>query len=536
MHGTQTGILGATKRLRTELGALKFAIGATVGSIGLFTNAIIKSARETNAWSKRLDVSTQAFSELAAVGRRFGAETDDVGDAIKDLNERIADAARGNKTYEEALRIVGMRSKELIDLPIEEQFIKVADAIGKMNNAGDQNFVTAELMADAGFRLLEVFRLGEDGIRKFRKEVSMTGEAMSEDQVKRYSKLSKNMGQLWENTKALGLRLSEVSGAMPVLTANTEMFSKGLSNFNKTISKTRDITKETAEEFDRLNVGINKWTLSADEQVSTVDNLKMNYESAKNRLEELRGILGPAFSESNPLVQKLVERVAMLRGQIDGLGKSTRDAILGGPDGEGGNKDAGPSDAQTLAENVALSYKLAAESYAIYERQRIVDEQKAANARIKIAEMEKQAKIKAVGDTLKNLSTLMNSENRKMFEVGKAAAIAQATISTFQGASNALATVPYPLNFVAAASVVAAGVANIQQIASTNMGGGGASAGGAPQAAGEGGVGNQPQENVIDATFNIEGTNVSKDSIQGVFAGLQEYIDDGAKLRTVSVV
>ncbi len=61
-----------------------------------------------------------------------------------------------------------------------------------------------------------------------------------------------------------------------------------------------------------------------------------------------------------------------------------------------------------------------------------------------------------------NLATLMQTENRKLFEIGKAAAIAQAIVNTATAITNALAVQPYPLGLALAAS---AGVAGAVQIA-----------------------------------------------------------------------
>jgi len=69
------------------------------------------------------------------------------------------------------------------------------------------------------------------------------------------------------------------------------------------------------------------------------------------------------------------------------------------------------------------------------------------------------------------ISGLMDSGNRKMFEAGKVAAIANATISTIQGATQALSLGPI-LGPIMAGVVTAMGVANISKIASTKFGGG----------------------------------------------------------------
>lgn len=66
-----------------------------------------------------------------------------------------------------------------------------------------------------------------------------------------------------------------------------------------------------------------------------------------------------------------------------------------------------------------------------------------------------------------------------LFSDSKPIAIAAALLSTYQGAANALATVPYPANIAAAATVVASGIAQVNNIRSTNVGGGGGGGGSA---------------------------------------------------------
>lgn len=65
-----------------------------------------------------------------------------------------------------------------------------------------------------------------------------------------------------------------------------------------------------------------------------------------------------------------------------------------------------------------------------------------------------------------NIATTLFSDN-------KGVAIASALMSTYQGAAQAMKDLPYPANLAAAATVVASGIAQVQNIRSTNVGGGG---------------------------------------------------------------
>ena len=76
---------------------------------------------------------------------------------------------------------------------------------------------------------------------------------------------------------------------------------------------------------------------------------------------------------------------------------------------------------------------------------------------------------------------------RAFFGLSKAFSIAQALISTYEGANKALATLPPPFSFIAAGAVVTAGLANVAKIASTKPGSSGsASSSGGTSVSGSG--------------------------------------------------
>jgi hypothetical protein len=97
----------------------------------------------------------------------------------------------------------------------------------------------------------------------------------------------------------------------------------------------------------------------------------------------------------------------------------------------------------------------------------------ASAAMIKLAENEARAKEATLTGALGSISSLMSSKNKELFALGKAAAIANSTIAMLSGATRAM---EYPfIGPALAAAVMAAGMANIVQIASTQIGGGAAS-------------------------------------------------------------
>lgn len=108
--------------------------------------------------------------------------------------------------------------------------------------------------------------------------------------------------------------------------------------------------------------------------------------------------------------------------------------------------------------------------------ERLITEQEYASASMQIELQRQNVHLNEANRFFGNLAALQKSGNKKMAAVGKAAAIAQAMISTYQSATSAyaaMASIPYvgpALGAAAAAAAITAGLANVQQIRSQNAG------------------------------------------------------------------
>ena len=84
----------------------------------------------------------------------------------------------------------------------------------------------------------------------------------------------------------------------------------------------------------------------------------------------------------------------------------------------------------------------------------------------------KRLVLQGVQATVAISSQLMNSaqgQSKFLFDIGKVASVANATINTYEAATKALATYPPPLGFAAMSAVLAAGFAQVGQIVATNF-------------------------------------------------------------------
>lgn len=125
-----------------------------------------------------------------------------------------------------------------------------------------------------------------------------------------------------------------------------------------------------------------------------------------------------------------------------------------------------------MAEQAGSAAVLSTQDQAILQRQGAEQRQRSIVAdRI---EFEKKSELEKTTFALDNMQTVfaaLGQQNKKAFEASKALAIASALVNTYQAATKALATFPFPFGLIAAAGAVAAGMAQVSAIRSQQYSG-----------------------------------------------------------------
>ncbi len=151
-----------------------------------------------------------------------------------------------------------------------------------------------------------------------------------------------------------------------------------------------------------------------------------------------------------------------------------------------------------------------------YEQQKIAIKEDAVRQREEIDEMEKKARMASFGALGNSLMSLGEGQSRKVFETGKALALAQAAVAlpsavieSFKNGGG------FPWGLAPAAAMLATGLKNIQQIKSAKFGGGtaGASIGGGSASGGLPTTANQSSGETFKQKQVIEVRGINKDSL-----------------------
>lgn len=493
----------------------KRVAGVTAGffalnkAVGTFTTTL-NNARDIAKFSDQLDLSRERFGAYARIAREAGYETEDVFDAMKDLSIKITDAASGAKGYEEVLNKIGLRSRDLLKLNVEDRFLAFARAASTATDATRQ-FALDELGSDPLLRFNKLIKESGGGLRNMADELLRTGKVASELEYKNLEEAAKAQQQLTEEFDRFTQNM--VAKYAPGIT-------KALKAMNGAFEDNADKIKNSEENAHKL-----KDELDALRKVSFFD-LTDQQEKRMRQLENILGLVTGAKGLESP-IKEIVDV-----GQIEGgtvVGDSPKELSL---------LEQYLEQQKELRDNARM---IEMDAQTSFNNQVYTAEQAHAERINKLWDQGLKGRMGVAQEFFGNMSALMESENRKMFEIGKAAAIANTVITTIESAQkafNSMAGIPVvgpALGAAAAGAAIAAGFARVQAIQSTSMSGGGGFGGGAVAGGGEGGAEQAGPQNVVDATFNIQGTNVGADQIRQLGGQLNELVEDGFVLRSVAV-
>ena len=558
---TNNSIGVSFKSLASKAGSVKLAIAAASAVVGLYVNRAAESAIETERWAMRLGMSASELSKLSNVAQLGGANLDDLTDTMKEVNIKALEAAEGNEGYRKTFQSLGIDARTFAQLPIEQQFKRFSDAVSTAD-VGAQQLIRAvdDLASDAGVRMIETLKKGSKGIDEMSNSAMITAASLSEFDFEQIKKAKIEMDKM--KTAVSGLANVLLVKLAPVMTTvanaarsmSESLKIDSLKDLNKDLDESREKikkykiaikeTEKAKEEFDKTFFGKLDLYSGHEKEISELKHLiQLEEEKSKKisqaiekevaerkRLEESkRKMLGP---EEKPEGFRLIPQEAFIPKQdplIKGIleyESQMKKRPKQGPDlGEGA----------FIPEDDALEKAFEQNERYLEEmerfREREFDGEKRHRDRLhKLNEMGFQGRLRMATGFMNDIMTMTQNRSKTLFKISKGVAIADALVSTYQGAAKAL-KLDFPRNLVAMSSVLAAGFSQVNAIkgVSDSGGGGGASAGGGAAATAE------PVTQVLETNVTFSGGgDISQEQFRGFVNGLNDALDDGMTIGRIN--
>jgi hypothetical protein len=235
---------------------LAAAIGAAVAAMGAMVVSVANNVREFNSLASSLGLSYTQLERLQSISSKANLETDTMIDLAKTLNEQIGEAANGNKDFEESFSRLGFSVDDLMKMSVDEQFLKVAGALGEVSNQADKAQIGATLFGDNWIPALQV---AIPKIQQLSEEYDKFGIKLSDTDVTRLIDLDVAFDGLLDNVTQASKKIS--SDLAPALTVAikkvNELFQSDLGGIDENISVITFLSIEMGAQMINIFTAIN---------------------------------------------------------------------------------------------------------------------------------------------------------------------------------------------------------------------------------------------------------------------------------------
>lgn len=532
-----SGIGKTVGRLTTSVVQLTGAAGAlSVAGLGAVTVASVNAADKVGKLSARIGASTEALSEYKHVADLSGVSFETLTMGWQRMTRRISEAANGMGEARGALGELGLSAQQLNRMRPEMQFEILADALNGVTNEADKVRLAMKLFDSEGVSLIQTMGEGAQGIREMRREANDLGLTLTKLDTENAAAAVDAMTRLKGSVSGLTLSLSKELG--PVLADIADDFADSLP-------QSIQLAKNAMDSFwlvvDPSRASITGQLKGISKEISGITSEIVDLTNSKVGLSLMQtALIDEQIGEKRRELRQLQADYDTLAGQID----SKRGMILNiNPDAGGGAKDEDVFGAGFVDDNKTRQDALRGAQQAEFNILMEFEDAKTqlvrdgVRERLEFTQWGASQQTKHIVSELVSVTRGATRENRKLFELNKAAGIANAIINTHQGVTKSLSSYPWPIAGVMAAIHLASGMAQVQAIKGTSFGSGG----GAPSFAASGGTPSNPviQDNPAVSTatpqttadITIQGDNFSAEGVRDLLDKINDALGDGAELN-----
>lgn len=181
----------------------------TVTAIVAAGKQVIDYAGQVTDLSKRLGVSTTTVQQWQATFGKSGVAIETVAKASGELQNKLIG---GDKSALAALQKMGVSLEQLKTLSPEEQFTKVADAVGNLQNKGEQIYASKTLFGKSGEELLSAL---DGNLQKNIDSLAEMGVVIDEQTIAAADDFGDRMGLM--SQKLIAMTATIVGPLLPAL-------------------------------------------------------------------------------------------------------------------------------------------------------------------------------------------------------------------------------------------------------------------------------------------------------------------------------
>lgn len=148
-----------------KLGVIAVAAAAAFAAL---TKASFDSIDQLAKTADRLDVSTEALRTLQVAADLAGVSQELLTKSLQKQQKALVDASDGLVTAERAFARLGLNVQALIEMPADQQFTAIADALASVDNVTRRNALAMEIWGAKAAQMINFIEGGTAGIGELR--------------------------------------------------------------------------------------------------------------------------------------------------------------------------------------------------------------------------------------------------------------------------------------------------------------------------------------------------------------------------------
>jgi len=562
-----------------KYGAAAAAAGAAVTAA--FVARGLAAADAQAKLAGQLDTTSRSMATLSRAAGLSGVSFEKITSGTRQLTVRLSQAASGAGPAADMLERLGLSAEYLSSIPLDQRIDAINQAILENIPATERAAAGAALFGEeAGLAFRQI---SGDTLRQAAADAELFGTALTAIESRNVERAVDAMSNFTTAAQGASMQLAEELSPVLVSIGNEfrtiieELGGVGVVAESAAEQMTTgmlfviDAVAGVNRAFELAGNLIAGTFLSAEEKAlifaSTLTSIVDGPVDAL--LQSMSAITGIELPELSNFTETLENRLGIVRRAIvearldlDEIlmrplpSESLREAIDLAREANDLMSAAAENDESSIAGPITLSDGFFDELEQIREHnaqklavegefsQHVLDEVERRENDLEALEKAKMAKRLGVAqDMFSNLSVLMNSENKKLFEIGKAAALANSVVNAYSAISSSYdkgAAIGGPILGAAfAATAATAQFAQIQAIRSTSYGSTGGASGSATQAVNDasapvGGAGvNQSSGNGAQGpttVINLSGDTFGRRQVRDLLEQLNEEGRNGGRL------
>ena len=218
-----TSGMSSLKKILVGAGVIAAVVKLTSAFKGLLS-VQLQMSEDVNNLANRLGGAVEEISALQQAAFLTGTTFQSFESSALTLNKAIADAAIGMGRAKIVFEQMGIVAEDLLVLPLEEQFVAIADGLSKLTTQAAKAGAAQKLFGTGGLELLDIVGHGTEALKEQVKWVKENATQIS-------GPLAKAQADWFESSRKLELQLQSFANllleeVLPVLTKLFEELNK----------------------------------------------------------------------------------------------------------------------------------------------------------------------------------------------------------------------------------------------------------------------------------------------------------------------